>query len=227
MQQLHIDGMTIGYSEVRDGPFVMKGNNEAELLEINQHYLRRLGVDPDKAVRVRMNYERTDFTRYKQVDAVEAGHILASQIDVYDGLATQTSQLTLFLPLADCIGAVIYDPIHKAFMVSHLGRHNIEQRGAVASIEFMTKTFNSQPSDCHVWLSPAAGKAKYPLFSFDNQSLHEVALQQCEDAGVLPESIMTDQRDTTQDEQLYSHSEYLKDARPLDGRFIITASLAL
>jgi copper oxidase (laccase) domain-containing protein len=198
MQQLHIDGMTIGYSEVRDGPFVMKGNNEAELLEVNQHYLRRLGVDPDKAVRVRMNYERTDFTRYKQVDAAEAGHILASQIDVYDGLATQTSQLTLFLPLADCIGAVIYDSIHKAFMVSHLGRHNIEQ----------------------------AGKTKYPLFAFDNQSLHEVGRQQCEAAGVLPESIMIDQRDTTQDKELYSHSEYLKGTRPLDGRFIITASLA-
>jgi len=142
-----------------------------------------------------------------------------------DALFPQDRNLALLLPIADCIAAVLYDPILGALGLAHLGRHNLLQDGGAGIVAYMSDDFGSKPSDIRVWLSPAAGRGNYPLFDFDNRSLHEVALEQLLAAGITAANVITDPRDTTLDERLFSHSEYLKGKRVSDGRQAVMAVL--
>lgn len=108
-------------------------------------------------------------------------------------------------------------------MVSHLGRHNLEQFGGTRSIEFLQNFHNVNPSDLIVWLIPAAGKTNYPLFKFKNRSLHEVATEQLTKAGVLTKNIEASPIDSSLDKNYYSHSQFLKGKQEDDGRFCIVA----
>jgi copper oxidase (laccase) domain-containing protein len=127
------------------------------------------------------------------------------------------------LPLADCIGAVLYDPDTSVLMVSHLGRHNVEQGGGSKSVQYLVKNHDVNPKNLKVWLSPAAGKTNYPLHAFDNRGLHEIATEQLITAGIVPENIDTSRIDTTTDTTYFSHSEFLKGHRDTDGRFAVVA----
>jgi copper oxidase (laccase) domain-containing protein len=89
----------------------------------------------------------------------------------------------------------------------------------------MERTFRSDPNDIDVWLSAAAGKTNYPLHDFDGRSLHVVALEQLVNAGVPAINIEIDSTDTTTDERLFSHSEFLKGNRLVDGRQAVVAMM--
>ena len=110
-------------------------------------------------------------------------------------------------------------------MVTHLGRHNLEQHGGQKSVEFMMKKFNTSPGKLEIHFSPSAGRENYPLFSFGGKSLAEVAVEQLTAAGVRSETIELSLIDTTIDERYFSHSQYLKGRRPSDGRFAIISWL--
>ena len=217
-----IPDVDVQLTDAQDGSFPLVTSLERAPVEA---FFAKIGINSSQAVRVRMSYERDDFTRYAVVNQADAFKIMSSEIDIHDGLATQTPGLTLFLPLADCVGAVLYDAVQQALMVSHLGRHNTEQYGARESIRFMQKQFGSLPKDILVWLCPAAGKQNYPLFAFNHYSLQEVNVEHLIAAGVLADNIMVDERDTTKDPNFFSHSEFLKGNRSQDGRFIIAATL--
>ena len=63
-------------------------------------------------------------------------------------------------------------------MVSHLGRHSVEQNGAVKSIEYLTDKCGANAKDILVWVSPSVGRATYPLTAFEGRSLREVIREQ-------------------------------------------------
>ena len=173
-----------------------------------------------------MNYDSDHFTRYDSVESANPPH--ANQIDRHhpnDALATKKAGIALFLPLADCVGAILYDPIKKVLMVSHLGRHNTEQTGASRSVEYMKNKYQSRPQDILVWLSPAAGSTRYPLHAFENKSLHEVNKEHLIDVGVAPQHIEISGIDTTTDANYHSHSEFLKGSSDEAGRFAIVAMM--
>jgi copper oxidase (laccase) domain-containing protein len=153
------------------------------------------------------------------------GIVPGTDIEVYDALMTTQPGIALFLPLADCVGAILYDPTKKVLMVSHLGRHNIEQQGALKSVEYMKDNAGVEPNNLKVWLSPSAGKENYPLFAFDNKSQQDVVLEQLKEAGVSAANIETANVDTTTSEDYFSHSQYLKDNSKPNGRFAIVAML--
>lgn len=190
-----------------------------------RHFLAREGASLERSVLVRLDYDSDDFCRYDVIDRSAAGEGMTREGRIADGLATTEPNLALFLPLADCIGVVLYDPEHEALMVTHLGRHNLEQYGGQKSVEFMMEKFNTSPGKLEIHFSPSAGKENYPLFSFGGKSLAEVAVEQLEAAGVKQENIELSPIDTTTDERYFSHSEYLKGNRPTDGRFAIAAWL--
>jgi len=137
---------------------------------------------------------------------------------VADALFTRGKRLALFLPVADCIGAVLFDERLQVLGLAHLGRQNLAQQGGTKIVEFMKTEFGSNPEDIQVWLSPAAGRENYPLHDFNNRSMYEVALEQLEQANVPNGNIVIDGADTTKDRNFFSHSEFLKGNRETDGR---------
>lgn len=212
-------------STVTDGS--MKSLHDGDIPMVNANrtaFLENLGIAPDDTTLVRLTYDRTDFCTYATLSTSDKGDGIARPSSITaDALVVTRPGHALFLPLADCIGAVIHDAARGIMMLSHLGRHNLEQYGGRKCVEYLIDTHGCDPADLTVWLSPAAGKDSYPLYSFDNRNLHDVATEQLLSAGIRRENVTVSPIDSAADETYFSHSRYLKGDRPTDGRHAVVA----
>lgn len=224
-----IKGMTslhIYTSTVSDGSMKSTDGHYASVLPIRQTFLEKYTLAPADTTLVQLAYEGDDYTRYQTVTDHDRGDgIVRPASIISDALVTTRPGHALFLPLADCIGAVIHDSSQNILMLSHLGRHNVEQHGGKKSIEYLVSEHGVTPENLTVWLSPAAGGDNYPLYSFDNRSLHDVAIEQLVAAGVDTNNIARSDIDTTTHPDYYSHSQAIKDRGP-HGRFAVIAMLS-
>lgn len=212
----------VAVSRVADGS--MKG---PDAVANRETFLSNNSMGPRSTTLVHLVYEGDDYCRYHTVTDKDAGAgiVRESQL-VADALFTRSSQLALFLPLADCAGVVLVDERQNILGLSHMGRHNLQQQGARRSIEYMVHEFGTKPEDITAYISPAAGSDAYPLFDFDGRSIGDVTREQLMCTGVLASHIEVAPDDTTKDETYFSHSEFLKGHRSTDGRHGIVARLA-
>jgi copper oxidase (laccase) domain-containing protein len=211
-------------STTHDGSMKPVNGDDEAVTKNRTAFLQNNGLRTDDTTLLHLTYGGTNHTRYMIVhDELRGdGIVRQSSIEV-DALVTTQPNHVLLLPLADCIGAVLQDPINNILMLSHLGRHNLEQYGGIKSIEFLSTKFGSDPKTITVWLSPAAGQKNYPLFSFENRGMHDVATEQLVTAGILPDNITASAIDTTTDPDYFSHSQFLAGNRATDGRFAVAA----
>jgi copper oxidase (laccase) domain-containing protein len=196
------------------------------LLPLRRAFLHEHGIEPTDTTRLNVTYETDNFCRYEMLTDDEQGDGITRDSSMEaDALVVTEPNHALFLPLADCVGAVIHDPVKNILMVSHLGRQNLEQMGGTNCIDYLVNHLDVNPRELKVWLSPAAGSENYPLYAFDNRSLHEVASEQLAVAGVQRSNIEVSPIDSSSDLDYFSHSQYLKGARETDGRFAIVAEM--
>jgi copper oxidase (laccase) domain-containing protein len=215
---------TIITSTIADGSMKSTNLPYRSILPTRTAFLEKHALRPGDTTLVRLTYGGDNYTRYSIISDKDKGDGMTRDATIVaDALVTTTPGHALFLPLADCIGAVIHDPKKNILMLSHLGRHNLEQFGGTKSIEFLVENFQCDPKDITVCLSPAARKDNYPLFAFDNRSMHDVATEQLLTGGIAVEHITSSSVDTTKDTTYFSHSEYLKGHRDTDGRFAVVA----
>lgn len=222
------DAVVVGVSTVDDGTMRFASSDEHETRQNRVSFLEQLDIDPTQATLLQVSYEdTTDFTRYHIVEDEHQGEGMLAPVSGLhaDALVVTRPDQALFLPLADCIGAVIHDSVAGIMMVSHLGRHSIEQDGAYKCIQYLKDEFGSKAADLKVWLSPAVGADSYPLHGFNNRSLHDVACEQFERAEVGLQQIEVSDVDTAEDDNYFSHSEYLAGNQMTDGRFAIVAMM--
>lgn len=213
----------IKVSTVVDGSM---GKESDDVFVNRSRFLKSQSLAPERTVLVHLVYEGDDYCRYDEVSAADGGDGITRQpTRINDALFTRDIGVALFLPLADCVGVVLVDEKQHILGVSHMGRHNLEQFGARRSVEYMREKFGSDPADISVYMSPAAGKANYPLFSFSGRSMHDVATEQLIDAGITTSHIRVASEDTTSDQNYFSHSEFLKGNRETDGRHALVAQL--
>lgn len=214
-------------SRVSDGS--MKSIYTDDINKVNESrrdFLVSNKIKPENTTLVRVSYDGDDFKRYFTLDKDYLGDgITRSSTVACDSVVAVDPNHAILLPLADCIGAVIHDPAHDILMVSHLGRHSLEQFGGTASVQYLIDNFDVDPMDLNVWLSPAAGKKSYPLYAFENRSLHDVAIEQLVRAGIDSKNITASPIDTSLNEDYFSHSQFLKGYRLTDGRFAIVACI--
>ncbi|MCA9334947.1 laccase domain-containing protein [Candidatus Saccharibacteria bacterium] len=213
-------------STVSDGSMKSVLNNHNVARRNRIRFLDKQLIPPSETTLHTLSYTGDDYCRYKIVDTTTKGDgiVRHATIDA-DAVVTITPNHAILLPLADCVGAVIYHPIKNILMVSHLGRHNLEQFGGTKCIQYLIDQYSITPSELIVQLSPSAGSDAYPLFAFNNRSLQDVAIEQITAAGVLSANITPSTIDTTKNRKYFSHSEFLKGNRKTDGRFAIVAVL--
>jgi copper oxidase (laccase) domain-containing protein len=206
----------------------MKSTDQSykSVLPTRKIFLDKYSISPDQSTLVQLVYEGADYCRYLALTSDNKGDGITRSASIEaDALVVTEPDHALFLPLADCVGAVIHDPIKDILMVSHLGRHNLEQFGGTKCIEYLIEKHGVDPNSLTVWLSPAAGKDFYPLYAFDNRSLYDVATEQLIAAGVESQNITVSPIDSAADNNYFSHSQYLKGKRESDGRFAVVAML--
>jgi hypothetical protein len=183
-------------------------------------------LKPCDTTLIKIDYSGDNYKRYLSIDASLKGDgIDRESTFICDAVVIKRVNHAVLLPLADCIGAVLYDPTKNIMMVSHLGRHSLEQFGGTESVKYLISNYNIDPANLDVWLSPSAGKDSYPLFAFDGRSLYEVATEQIVDAGVPIDKIDISPIDSTQDSDYFSHSQFLAGKQDTDGRFCIVATI--
>lgn len=139
-----------------------------------------------------------------------------------DALFTRERGVGLFLPVADCVATVIYDPVKGALALLHLGRHSTLTSLLHKTLERFAANASAM-GDLIVWMSPGAGSESYRLEWFDaaddpkwqgfykhdaNGYLLDLAgfnKQQCIEGGVNPSNISVSPVDTMTDPNYYSH----------------------
>jgi polyphenol oxidase len=214
------------FSTVANGNMYNRKDVTDETVIANRRtFLEAHGQTLENTVRLTCTYqdEETSYQRYLSLDDIPSGSGMTGEGIPADALVTTKPGAVLFLPVADCIGSVIYDPSHHVLMMAHLGRHSLEQDGAVSSIHYLTEHFGCDPGELKVWMSAAAGKQNYPIWKLDNKGMKEVAFEQFFRSGISAENIVDDPSDTTTDVSYYSYSEFLKGNRPVDGDHCVIA----
>ncbi len=218
--------VTAAISSKSDGNMKLGIGNDAEVESNRRLFLQKAGLDSTRTTLVSITYDTDDFAKYRIVTEGEkqAGMVKNTEVVHADALVTDQPGHALFLPLADCIGVILYDTEHHVLMVSHIGRHSAEVDGARRSVKYLKDQFESDPAQLKVWLSPGVGKATYPLHRFGGKGLQEVIMSQLMMAGVPEANIEKSDIDTATSENYYSHSEYLKGNDDY-GRFAIVAEM--
>ena len=223
------DSVVAAVSSAEDGN-IKKGMLPPEQMrqvdENREAFFKKVGLVPEQVVLVSLSYQKEDFCVYwEAADQHKGDGIVRPRVEVADALVTRAKGVALFLPIADCCPVILYDQRQEILMLSHLGRHNIEQSGGQRSVDYLVEKYTSDPKDILVWLGPAAGKETYPLFAFNNRSMHDVILEQLKIAGIEKQNVEVSPIDVAQTTEYFSHSEFLKGHRDSDGRFAALAML--
>lgn len=198
----------IAYSTLADGNMrVFGAENEAEIIKNQMNLGARIGVS--NIARIRTTYDdRTDFTRYYEITDknLEDFEVTKTEvtIPISDGLYTTLKEVGLLLPIADCLGIVVYDPKTEVLGLLHSGRQNLEQEGAKRFIDELVERYYINPADLKVFFSPCA--QNYEIYALENQKLPDVAKAQLKKAGVKPENIEESEIDTVTDPRFPSAS---------------------
>lgn len=219
--------LLVGHSTVRDGSMLNRENlGDSQVIAHRQKWLTTLGIDSTHTYRARLEFTGDDFCRYREV---RVDDVPVSQDDTYnqgaDALITTKPNTALFLPIADCIGAVLFDEEHGVLMLSHLGRHSLEQRGGVRSVEYLATYYKTDPKKLKIWLSAAVGKELYKIYTLSNKGMKEVLYEQLVEAGVDLSRIEDTEYDTGTHPNYYSYSEFLKGNKAENGRHAIVAMM--
>ena len=216
-----------GVSSIDDGNMKLGVGDDSGVIKNRRHFLDELGIDNDQTTRVTITYDTNDFAKYRIATYHDKAKGMYDDdvVDYADALVVDQPNHALFLPIADCVGVILYDSKKHVLMVSHLGRHSVEIDGATKSVRYLQDQYSSEPKDILVWLSPAVGNVTYPLDMFDGKSLHQVIKQQLKSVGVLDNHVQASTVDTANDDNYFSHSQFLKNATNPAGRFAVVAMM--
>ena len=207
-RELFGGAVLLGISTLGDGN--MRAFSDAEfgsVLANQQKLIEAIGANA--AARVLTTYvNRVAFTEYYSVDSdSNAKHSIEkpeARLQLADGLVTKDVSLALLLPLADCLGVVVYDAEQKILGLLHSGRQNLEEDGAYKFIEYLKAKFACEPKNLRVYFSPHAQSFK--IFALNNAGLSEAAEEQLLRAGIKSEQIERSSVDTVTDINYPSNS---------------------
>ena len=209
MKQILFGGkVEVGISEISDGNMRFFGNGDESVVIENQKRLCGV-IGLSEAARIRTIYDgRNDFTEYREITRENLVEYSIKNtevgIPVSDGLVTKVCGVGLLLPLADCLGAVVFDEKQGIIGLLHAGRQNIEQGGPRKFIEFLRNNYSCEPDGLRVFCSPYA--LNYRITALGGKSMQEAAMEQFASAGILPENIIDPKVDTVSDEKFPSNS---------------------
>lgn len=199
-------------TEISDGSMkVVREMSPDSMASARQNRLRAvasLGLDSKSTALLRVSYAQDDFCKFISLESV-GSYSLDNDLSasISDGILTSTRNLGIFLPLADCLGMVLFDPRDRVLMVVHCGRHTLLQDGASKAVEFAAESLEDlEPENLRAWFSPCAGRENYPLYQAGNKGLQELATEQLVNSGVSRHAIELSTIDTTTSPDFFSHS---------------------
>jgi len=219
--------LIVAISKVQNGNMYIPGDtpNEA-VIENRRQWLQAHDINIENTTRLGITYDHLNFCRYDVIRSASKGEGMQGGDGILsDALVATEPGHALFLPVADCVATVFFDEVHSVFMLSHLGRHSLEQQGGVRSVEYLVEHFGVNPATLKVWLGPAPSKELYPIYALNNKGMKEALYEQLDQAGIVTEHITDNVADTVASPEYYSHTAFLSGSKPEDGRFAMVAMM--
>ena len=231
--------LLIAVSSKDDGTMLNRicGRHVAEVLENRRQFCDQIGVKYDDVVYHVISYNQAQ-TFDNIAEVTETDTVKYNNEGIFaDALYTEAAGVGLFLPVADCIATVIYDPKRRALMLAHLGRHSTVAQLMTRAIRYFVER-GSQAKDLQIWMSPSITQKNYRMDYFNHTSdtnwrnfcrqtadgiyldmqgfNRSLAVQ----AGVPGDNIFISPIDTADDPNYFSHS-----AGDTGGRFAVLAEM--
>jgi copper oxidase (laccase) domain-containing protein len=218
------DDLMVRISSRSDGTVLDRslGTHVLEVIETRQAFCEANGVSYGDVVYQWIIYG--DDQTYEHIEQVDEGSTTKYVADVAaDALFTSAPGVGLFLPVADCVATVVYDPVQRNLALLHLGRHATLANLLPKTLEVFASK-GSKPHDLVVWMSPSAGRATYKLDYFDRKDdpawkpycdikqdgiyidMQGFNRQRLLDAGVKPENIHMSPINTMMSDDYFSHA---------------------
>lgn len=210
-----------------------EGNRHADTIVLHrQVFCKKVDIDYRQCVYQIISYD--DDTMYDTIRQVDTPNIVGVSADV---LYTQSKGVGLFLPIADCIGTVIYDPKRRVLALAHIGRHASIANTLQKTISYFEKQ-GSDVRDLLMWMAPSVKRSHYRLNYFVHKDTPEwrpfvdekadgiyLDLQgynkaRAIEAGVPKSHIYESPVNTATDQHYFSHSN-----GDTTGRFAVVAML--
>ena len=231
--------LLIAVSSKDDGTMFnrIRGRHVAEIVNNRRRFCNQIGVKYDDVVYHVISYDQTQ-TFDNIAEVTEADTVKHNNEGIFaDALYTEMAGVGLFLPVADCIATVIYDPKRRALMLAHLGRHSTVAQLMTRAVQYFVER-GSQAKDLQIWMSPSITQKNYRMDYFNHTSdtnwrnfcrqtadgiyldmqgfNRSLAVQ----AGVPANNIVISPIDTADDPNYFSHS-----AGDTGGRFAVLAEI--
>ena len=207
----------IAISTLADGNMrVFGAEDKAKIIENQAKLGASIDLNRENIARIHTTYDtRTDYTRYFEITRENLKDFIItkeeSAIPISDGLYTKIQGVGLLLPIADCLGIVVYDPETEILGLIHSGRQNLEQQGAAKFIQNLADKEGVNPAGLKIYFSPCA--RNYQIYSLDNQTIPKAARAQLLSAGVNLENIIESEIDVAKDPRFPSASSGDKTTR--------------
>ena len=201
----------------------IRGRHVAEVLENRRRFCDQIGVTYDDVVYHVISYDQGQ-TFDAIADVTEADTTRHNSEGIFaDALYTEAVDVGLFLPVADCIATVIYDPKRRALMLAHLGRHSTVAQLMSQVVQYFVE-HGSQVKDLQIWMSPSITQKNYRMDYFDHTNdtnWHNFCRQTADgiyldmqgfnrslaiQAGVPGDNIFISPIDTADNPNYFSHS---------------------
>ena len=159
--------LLVAVSSKDDGTMLnrIRGRHVAEVLENRRRFCDHIGVKYDDVVYHVISYDQAQtFDTIAEVTETDTTRHNSEGI-LADALYTEAAGVGLFLPVADCIATVIYDPKRRALMLAHLGRHSTMAQLMTRAIQYFVE-HGSQAKDLQIWMSPSITQKNYRMDYF-------------------------------------------------------------
>lgn len=224
VQNLFNNKVALAISTLEDGNMRAFSDAEFETVLENQSKLTvTLKTTADRTARVLTTYiDRKSFTEYFEInDDTLSQHVVEkpeSDLINADGLVAKSKDFALLLPLADCLGVVVYDEAQNILGLLHSGRQNLEEDGAYKFVEFLKENYACDPKNLKIYFTPHA--QNFEIFALNNAKLAEAAEEQLVRAGVKVENIERSNVDTVTNPEFPSNS-----AGDKTTRFAVTVKI--
>ena len=164
------DSVSVAVSSKQDGQMQRgKAESNEEVNENRQRFLKQFGIKNSTIALVNIRYGNNYL--YDTIATIssksDTSNLERFTQSAFDCIITSQPNVTLFLPIADCVATVIYDPVHNVVALAHLGRHSSVAKLASKVVKQMNDQFQSHPKDLIVWMSPAIQPPHYTIARAD------------------------------------------------------------
>ena len=231
--------LLVAVSSKDDGTMLnrIRGRHVAEIVNNRRRFCDQIGVKYDDVVYHVISYDKAQ-TFDTTIEVTETDTTRHNSEGIFaDALYTEMAGVGLFLPVADCIATVIYDPKRRALMLAHLGRHSTVAQLMSRAVRYFVER-GSQAKDLQIWMSPSITQKNYRMDYFNHANdtnWHNFCRQTADgiyldmqrfnrslavQAGVPGDNIFISPIDTADDPNYFSHS-----AGDTGGRFAVLAEI--